>query len=422
MTDPIRAQDVEPEAVEFLWRDRIPKGALTVVAGRPDQGKGLFVTHVAADVTRAGGRVLYSAAEDSHSFMTRPRLEAAGAKLENVLLWRFALPVNMNELDSLINDCRTYNERQPVIASVEVIDGVPQEVEKPNPAFKPDPIPVDLLVMDPFASHLSNGISRHSDNVRNVLGPLTGLIEKTKTAVLIVEHALKGSPQGDILNVIGGSGSGLAAAARAAYVFGRDPDDEDARILVKAKFNVGQEPLPMRFEIDTEDIEGVGEVPLLVPDQELIAFDPFRLFEKKKTNNPAHRPPDKRAAAAEWLTNYLAQAGGPIKSSTIQDDSKKYGMASKTLRRAADDMGVVKHPPGGGRNCTWDLPDDVKTMIGLPVTAPATPAQVAADKVDVADAKAARAELDAGLETGREAEITEITDDMLAEFLGGEEA
>jgi hypothetical protein len=30
-----------------------------------------------------------------------------------------------------------------------------------------------------------------------------------------------------------------------------------------------------------------------------------------------------------------------------------------TIRRAADDMGIVRKPPGGGRNCTWELPAEV---------------------------------------------------------------
>jgi hypothetical protein len=333
MSQPKRASDVEPEIVDWLWGDRIPRGMLSLVAGKPDQGKGLFAVRVAADVTQNGGRVLYSAAEDSHSMMTVPRLRAAGADDSNVLLWRFQLPKNGRELGQLI---------------------VEQEI--------------DLVVIDPIASHLSGGVRRHSDNVRTVLGPLTELIEQTKTAVLIVDHALKNPPKsGHPLDCIGGSGSGIPAACRAAYILGRDPDDEDRRILAPAKFNVGPFPASLAFEIDTEIIGGVGEFPFLVEDEELMVFDPMRLFESKKQAGKAGRPPDKRAAAAEWLTTYLAEAGGPVKSTLITEDAKQYGLSGKTLRRAAADMEVVKDPPGGGPKCTWDLPDDVKEMLGLEV-------------------------------------------------------
>ncbi len=112
MAQPIKASGVEAQAVDWLWRERIPKGMITLVAGKPDQGKGMFAAHVAAEVSAAGGRVLYSAAEDDPARMTRPRLEAAGANLDNVLLWRFRLPQNGESLGKLVTDCRTSSRRR----------------------------------------------------------------------------------------------------------------------------------------------------------------------------------------------------------------------------------------------------------------------------------------------------------------------
>jgi hypothetical protein len=342
MSGQIRADQVEPEAVEWLCEEhfgrRIPKGMITIIAGRPDTGKGLLASNIAAVLSATGGNVLYSAAEDSHSLMTRPRLEAAGADLERILLWRFALPANQRELAEIV-------------------------IEKE----------IGLVIMDPFASHLSGGISRHSDNVRTALQPLTELIEHTGTTVLIVEHALKRGPaNGHPLQFIGGGGSGLPAFARAAYVYGKDPDDEDRRILAPAKFNIGPWPKALAFDVEVEDIDVVGDVPVLMLDDELIAFDPMRLFQTKNQPGKVGRPADKRAAAAEWLTTYLADAGKAVQSSKIQEDAKQYNMSPKTLRRAAEDMGVVKNPPGGGRLCTWDLPQDVKEAMGLTTTATAS--------------------------------------------------
>lgn len=374
MSGPVKAGDVTPETVEWLWGGRIARGTLSMVAGKPDQGKGLFAAHVAAEVSndetyrKGGGRVLYSAAEDSFGLMTRPRLEAAGANLENVLLWRFALPRNGVELAQLVTG-----------------------FEWPD-----DEVGIDLIIMDPVNAHLTDGINRHGDNVRQVTQPLTELIESTKSSVLFVEHANKRPPlSGEPLDAVGGSGSGIPAACRTAFVFGRDPDNEDRRILAKAKFNLGPAPKALAFEVDTEDIETVGETPLLVVDQELAAFDAMRLFAKKESSSKVGRPPDKRAAAAEWLTTYLAEAGGPVKSSVVQEDAKQYGMASKTLRRAADDMGVVKAPPGGGRNCTWDLPDDVKELMGLEAAAPDEAGEIAVE------------------------DAPQITDEDIAALLGG---
>ena len=53
-------------------------------------------------------------------------------------------------------------------------------------------------------------------------------------------------------------------------------------------------------------------------------------------------------------------------ASKILEDAKHHSMTQKTLRRAAEDMEVVKNPPGGGRNCTWDLPQAVKDLLDPP--------------------------------------------------------
>jgi len=309
---------------------------LTVVAGRPDQGKGLFAAHVAADASRRGINVLYSAAEDSHNLMTRPRLEVAGARLDKIHLWRFQLPRQQDVLEEIVR------KKQ-----------------------------IGLIVIDPLAAHLGSAISRHSDNIREVLQPLTKLLEELDASCLIIEHALKRiSHTAHPLNAIGGSGSGLPAATRAAYVFGVNPADDDQRVLACVKCNVREMPKAIAFETDVDETS-VGEVPLLRFDSELQTFDPMALFHGYRHGRTG-RPPDKRAAAAEWLTNYLAAVGAPVASGKVLEDAKQFGMALKTLRRAADDMAIVKNPKGGGRNCTWDLPDEVKDLLGL-TTKPVVP-------------------------------------------------
>lgn len=341
VTAPIRSDKVTAQKVRWLWRERIPRGMITVVAGRPDQGKGLFGAHLVAYASKRNVNSLFSAAEDSHSHMTKPRLVAAGARLDKVLLWRFSLPNDQLELFELIIKAK-----------------------------------IGLIVIDPLAAHLSGGISRHSDNIRTVLTPLSSLIEKTGTSVVIIEHALKRVPaNGDLLGVIGGSGSGLTAAARAAFVFGTDPGDEDKRVLAPAKFNIGPKPDACSFEIDVSEIEGIGEMPLLIYEDSVPGFDAMKMFSKPSSHGIVGRPPDKRAAAAEWITNYLANAGGPVLSKTIQEDAKQYGMSTKTLRRAADDQGIVRNP-SSGPNCKWDLPAGLKKLLGItdaPVPAPPAP-------------------------------------------------
>jgi len=111
------------------------------------------------------------------------------------------------------------------------------------------------------------------------------------------------------------------------------------------------------------ELRRVGPVPYLVFDDE-VEFDAMRLFDGRyRHGRQVGRPSDKRKMASEWLTAYLVEAGKPVRVKQIREDAKQYGMSERTLQRAADDMKVVRVPPGGGPNVKWDLPDNVKKML-----------------------------------------------------------
>src|SRR6185503_8986177 len=81
--------DVEAEDVEYVWRPRVPRGKVTIIAGDPGGGK-TYVTSgdMAARISRGlawpdGGRaplgsVLILTAEDGPADTLRPRLERCG--------------------------------------------------------------------------------------------------------------------------------------------------------------------------------------------------------------------------------------------------------------------------------------------------------------------------------------------------------
>ena len=84
-----RASQYEMQALEWLWRYRVAKGALNVLAGLPDKGKGLTWCNIVARVTIGGvwpadegrapkGNVIIFSAEDDIARTVIPRLAAAG--------------------------------------------------------------------------------------------------------------------------------------------------------------------------------------------------------------------------------------------------------------------------------------------------------------------------------------------------------
>lgn len=320
------AEAIPPEPVRWLWKDRIPCAETTAIAGRPGEGKSMLAARIAADVTQAGGNVIYSAVEDSAEVMTRPRLEAAGADLRRVMIpGLFLLPQELEDLEVQIASTDTR-----------------------------------LVVLDPFNAHLS-GVSRYSDNIRKVLNPLRRLSRQYDCSFLVIEHLLKKSKS--VLGAIGGSGSGLAAAARMVYLWGRNPEDTDHGMLCNVKASVCQQRKPFAFEFDTTDTKEVGEIPLLLPQGE-VEFDVEKLVKGGPGENGKRgRKPEKRAAAGEWLSHYLFNAGKPMKASEIFEDGNQHQFSAKVLRGAADDLGVLRDPPGGGRLCTWELPEGLKGLL-----------------------------------------------------------
>lgn len=338
--DLISAAEIQPKKVRWLFRNRIPRGMITVVAGKPDQGKGLFAAHLAADVSRRGGNVIYSAIEDAADMMTRPRLEAAGANLNRVLLKRFLFP---NQLDEL---------------AVHVVE-----------------TDARLVVIDPFSAHLG-GVSKFSDKIRQVTTPLSTLAEETGAAIVITEHALKRvAKDAHPLGAIAGHSSGLPAASRMAFVFGSDPKDSDRRILACVKSNLSERPKALAFETDLDelswDYEGdlvTAEIPSLIYKGET-EFDARRILTESGSDGGKTGPaPTKRANAAEWLITYLATAGKPVPAGEVIEDAKHHGHSAKTIRRAADEADIVRDPPGGGRTCTWELPEEIKKWLAASKT------------------------------------------------------
>jgi hypothetical protein len=365
----VRLDEVRPENHVWIWGDRIARKEMHFLAGRPDTGKGMMLAKIAADVSlgrdpltgKLGARsvanpkqdplrpmnVLYSAAEDSAGTMVRPRLEAQGARRDGIHLQRFRLPLDFAELTDIM-------------------------IEKQ----------IDLLIMDPLASHLSGGVNRYGDSIRMVTDPLKELLELTDAACIVVDHVKKNvSPNADPMTAVGGGSSGFPAACRMGFLFGRDPSDDEKAILGCIKHNIREKPMSMTYEIDTTEVEIkypdaiTGEivtyrndnVPKLMPQGEDY-FSPIKLVASDRVSIGRGRPADKRSQACEWLTGYLwraLQKGGsdyPVLGKQVQEDAMQFGMSYRTLRRAADDMKIVKSGRGG-TNVTWALPQPIIDML-----------------------------------------------------------
>jgi hypothetical protein len=334
------ASTIKPRPVRWVWDDRIPAGALTLIPGREGIGKSLTLVWLTACITRGSlpgihngvpRPVIYAASEDSWAHTVVPRLIAAGADLD--MVYRIDVETELGKDAPLT---------------------LPRDTEDLAESIKG--MSVAMLALDPLMSVLAAGIDTHRDReLRTALDPLTALADDTGCAVVGLAHFNKGGGS-DALNQITGSRA-FSAVARAVISIARDPDDEDGScVMSQSKNNLGRLDLPhLRYvvqsvEVDTEEgpaqvgrLDFTGESERGVSD---ILGDTADSEERSA-----------RIEAADWLKDYLLDPtrGGEAPQPEIVKAAEKDGISRRTLYRARAKAGVISTPPAPGRPSVWSI-------------------------------------------------------------------
>jgi putative DNA primase/helicase len=296
---PVSAANTPREPVEWLWRERIPRGMISLVAGLPGVGKSLFAYFIAGVTANGGETVIYATGEESLRKTARPRIEAVTANtadLNHVFWWQPELPRDTDALHALI-------------------------VQKQ----------ATLVVLDPIASFLAVSIYNDQE-VRRALTPLRDVADATNAAILLVSHTVKSIPShAHPMDAIGGAGGGLRAAARNAFLFGQGEETDELRLsLVKSNITKNDQP-SFVFELDVCEFEDIDPVPFLVEvgESEESSLEDARIM-LKEVGVSAESKDAKRARAAEFLIDFLR--AGPVKVRTIYSVAETNGHRLRTVR------------------------------------------------------------------------------------------
>lgn len=344
-----RASEIELRRVRWLWADRIPLGALSLLAGREGLGKSLAYCKLVADLTRGmvdgeiRGRpstVLICATEDDWSYTIAPRLIVAGANLDLV----YRVEVKIREGDEVRPDALLLPKDL-------------QELRRAHGEINPS-----LLVLDPLISRLDSELDTHRDNeVRQALEPLVTILAELGMSGYGVIHHNK-SKTSDPLDAVMGSRA-FAAVARSVQTVIRDPDSDDrkGRIFGTVKNNLGQDiGLPLKkFEIDgvaldtpegetrvgrlrwTEDVEGsIGELMRRASEDEAAAEE------------TRHRTEDAKA----WLEDFFDECvGREARRPDVIKAAHAAGHAERTIERARAKLKIARSYSGFPRVAIWRL-------------------------------------------------------------------
>lgn len=325
------------ERIRWLWKGRIARGEITLLVGDPGLGKSQFTCHQAAEVTMTGGRVLMASAEDSPSYTIRPRLEAAGANLDNVY------HLTLDQGDGIEGTIRLPDDISQLRDFIEKLGGI------------------DLLVIDPLMAHMPVAVDAYRDqHVRSALAPLKRLADDFDCAVVVVMHLKKGGGDDNPLYRIGGS-VGFGGAARSVLMLGRDPEDEQGefgsfRIIANVKNNLGPLAKSVRCEIETMSVSvredsdakfSLETTSRLVVIGECDVGAQALLSGESSSDTGA----EKRDEATGFLIDLLAD--GPVPATDGRARAKAAGISDATLDRARKKAMVVARQAPGKKHGGW---------------------------------------------------------------------
>lgn len=334
----VSLSDVEPEAVRWLWPQRIPLGKLTILVGDPGVGKSFITLDIAAhvstgspwpdipDIRNKPSKVVILSAEDDLADTIRPRLDAAGADTKNIVAIT-AIKERGKDGESYFSLDRDLPALEKVIAE-----------EKAR-----------LVIVDPITAYLGKTDSHNNADVRGLLAPLAAMAARHDCAILAVTHLNKNEKGKAIYRAMGSLA--FLAAARAAWFLGKDPDSAERRLLLPLKANVIEKPVGIAFRIADGRVEWAPSP---------IHTDPDTLMATQ-----GKRGASKANRVKAWLCTTLAH--GPVPVKELENMADQVGHAWRTVQRVRAELGVVARREGFGKDgaWVWELPGDRGPPAGL---------------------------------------------------------
>ena len=343
----VRASDVIPEPINWLWNGWLAAGKMHVFGGAPGTGKTTISMGLAATVTTGGrwpdgtrsiaGNVVIWSGEDDPADTLIPRLALSGANLSRVYF---------------ISDIREGNERRSF-----------------DPARDMEPLRrklaeiggVRLLVVDPVVSAIA-GDSHKNAEVRRGLQPLVDLAGTMRCALLGITHFSKGTGGRDPVERLTGS-LAFGALARVVLVAAKHQEEgEDGRtvrLFCRAKSNIG--PDDGGFEYDLHQAEltthpGIFASSVLWGDAvEGAARELLAMADATSDDGEGGTLADAKRFLADLL------ADGPMRAGEIFKDADQAGYSKRSIQRAANAIKIERHKDGMRGGWTWRFPPKMPT-------------------------------------------------------------
>ncbi|HLP85465.1 MAG TPA: AAA family ATPase [Phycisphaerales bacterium] len=334
----VELAQVKSERVRWLWPGRIGLGRLTLLAGRPGEGKSFVTMDLAARLSRGvawpdgqpcecGGVVLV-AGEDDPSDTIRPRLEAAGADLRQIVMLEGRKGTNREGVSVV---------QAFTLSDVETLRAV--LAKRPN---------TKLVIIDPIGDFMGANVNSNQDTeVRAILGPLARLAREFDCAILLVAHTRKSEASHPDDTVLGSRA--YTGIARCVLHVMADKDSPTRKLLLPGKSNNGKAAAGLAFTIDDDPARVVWEP------------EPVAITAMDAMAAAADAPAKRRRAseAIDFLQETLAD--GPMPAKQLFELARKARHSRRTLERVQVEAGVESYKDGMDGGWAWRLIEDRQT-------------------------------------------------------------
>jgi putative DNA primase/helicase len=339
-----RASEIEAKPIHWLWPNRFARGKVSMLAGNPGLGKSQVTVSMAAVVSNGStwpvertrcerGNVIFLSAEDDAEDTIRPRLEAAGADLSRVYIISAVVECYRADGGEVV---RAFNLKTDLTRLEEVLAEIGD---------------VAMVVIDPVTAYLGDTNSHNNAEIRALLSPLSDLAAKHGAAVVCVSHLNK-SVGGEALMRVTGS-TAFVAAARAAFIVVKDPENGIRRLLLPLKNNLGNDQTGLAFSVQSAQVKSAAGL----IDTSFVAWESSAVTV---TADEAMIPQGDLEGhseiddAKEFLRELLVD--GPVSSKQIRTDIEGAGHSWRTIQRAKKALGLEAMKDGMKGAWKWKLP------------------------------------------------------------------
>lgn len=221
----------EIENVDWIEEDVIGTGGITIIAGEGGLGKSQIAMSFAATISNGDrfpcsdhdtdrGYVLVMSSEDKKKSVIMPRLKAAGADL------------------SMVKEYKCYEKVTDEKGKKTLVRRSLQDYEWFDRVLA-ERSDTRLVIMDSIKSFLGPGVNENSElDVRNVLEPISKILEERNVALLGISHTNKGGNDTSANNLLSGTQAYRNIVRCLFYTF-MDNEEEGRLFLAANKNNEG---------------------------------------------------------------------------------------------------------------------------------------------------------------------------------------